>query len=116
MNEPGDETDGVISPEQGFAGSFSSGNFLFWILMDAMTLGLCYVMQYKAMPLLGIGRTLALASLYVPVSVVALYVFCGVQPEFTFLVGVVIAVVGTFVMYWERGSIEDSVRDISGGE
>lgn len=105
---------GIDNFVQVFVDTFSSGNFLFWIFMDAMTLGLCYVMQYKAMPLLGIGRTLALASLYVPVSVVGLYIFCGVQPEFTFLIGVIIAVVGTFVMYWERGSIEGSVRDVGG--
>jgi len=99
-----------------FIDTFSSGNFIFWMFIDAMTLGLCYVMQYKAFPLLGVGRTLAIGALYVPVSVVALFVFCGVQPEITFLVGVIIAVVGTFVMYWERSSIEGGLRDVGGGE
>ncbi|WII08184.1 DMT family transporter [Methanomassiliicoccales archaeon LGM-RCC1] len=97
-----------------FSAAYSNVDFLFWVGMAGMTLGMCYVMQYKGFPLLGVGRTLAIGSLYVPVSVVALFVFLGIIPDWTLIVGVVLAVVGTFVMYWESDSLEDSMRDTGG--
>lgn len=102
---------------QAFVESFTSGDFLFWEVIAGLTLGICYVMQYKAFPLLGVGRTLSIGSLYVPVSVVALFVFLGQVPSWMLILGVILAVVGTFVMYWESDSLGDSMRDTgdSGG-
>ncbi|MBO5519160.1 MAG: DMT family transporter [Candidatus Methanomethylophilus sp.] len=97
-----------------FGAAYSNPDFLFWVAMAGMTLGMCYVMQYKGFPLLGVGRTLSIGSLYAPVSVVGLYVFLGLVPEWTLLVGVALAVIGTFVMYWESNSLEDSMRDVGG--
>lgn len=94
--------------------SYSNLDYLFWIAMAGLTLGMCYVMQYKGFPLLGVGRTLSIGSLYVPVSVIALFVFLGIVPEWTLIIGVILAVAGTFVMYWESDSLEDSMRDTGG--
>ena len=97
-----------------FGEAYSNPDFLFWVGMAGMTLGMCYVMQYKGFPLLGVGRTLAIGSLYVPVSVVGLFVFLGIVPDWTLLVGVALAVIGTFVMFWESDSLQDSMRDTGG--
>ena len=101
---------------EAFVSSFSSGNFIFWEFAAGLTLGLCYVMQYKAFPLVGVGRTLSIGSLYVPVSVVALFVFLGQVPSWMLVIGVILAVVGTFVMYWESDSLDESMRDTGGAK
>lgn len=107
----------VIGPNNfadAFVSSFSNGNFIFWELVAGLTLGICYVMQYKAFPLLGVGRTLSIGSLYVPVSVIALLVFLGQVPSWMLVLGIILAVVGTFVMYWESGTLEESIRNVGG--
>lgn len=70
--------------------------------------------QYKAYALIGVGRTLSLLSLYVPISLVALYIVYGDVPSMWLVVGTLICVAGMFVMYWERGDIEESNRDYGG--
>lgn len=96
------------------AQTFTSVPFLFWMLMCALSLGFCYAAQYKAFPLIGVGRTLALCSLYVPVSLVALAVFLGTSIQWWVIIGSIIAIAGMFVMYWESGSLKDSNRDLGG--
>ncbi len=98
-----------------FIASFTSGAFIFWMVLGALTLGICYVCQYKSFPLLGVGRTLALGSLYVPVSLIGLFVFLGIAPTWTLALGAVIAVAGMFIMYWESGDLKTSNRT-RGGE
>lgn len=94
--------------------SFTSPDFLFWEILAGMTLGLCYVMQYKSFPLLGVGRTLSIGTLYVPISVIALFIFLGYVPSWMLLIGIILAVIGTFVMYWEGKSLGDSIRSTDG--
>jgi len=87
--------------------TFSNGPFLFWMAMAALSLGFCYAAQYKAFPLIGVGRTLSLCNLYVPVSMIALFVFLGQPIGVMLVVGSIIAIVGTFIMYWEKGNGEE---------
>ena len=88
--------------------TFSAGPFLFWMAICALSLGFCYAAQYKAFPLIGVGRTLCLCNLYVPVSMIALAVFLGAPLNILLIIGSVIAIAGTFIMYWEKGSDDDA--------
>lgn len=95
--------------------ALTSTPFIFWTVMAAFSLGMCYAAMYKCYPLIGVGRTLSLTALYVPVSIVALLAFFGVVPAWWIIIGAIISVAGMFVMYWESSSITDSTRE-TGGE
>lgn len=84
--------------------------FVYWMIILVLSLGFCYAAQYKAFPLIGVGRTLSLNSLYVPISLIALFVFLGSDIGILMIVGTVIAVVGVFIMYWESDSIGETMR------
>lgn len=85
------------------AQTFTSVPFLFWMMMAALSLGFCYAAQYKAFPLIGVGRTLCLCNMYVPVSMIALFIFLGVPLNALLIIGSIIAILGTFIMYWDKG-------------
>jgi len=100
----------IIGPDKFFdcmIQTFSAGPFLFWMAICALSLGFCYAAQYKAFPLIGVGRTLCLCNMYVPVSMIALAFFLGAPLNILLVIGSAIAIIGTFIMYWEKGSDED---------
>ncbi len=84
------------------AQTFGSAALLFWMAICALSLGFCYAAQYKAFPLIGVGRTLCLCNMYVPVSMIALFVFLGQELNILLIIGSIIAISGTFIMYWEK--------------
>lgn len=92
--------------------TFESEGLIFWMFMCALSLGFCYAAQYKAFPLIGIGRTLCLCNLYVPVSMVVLAAFLGQDLDWLLIVGAAIAIAGTFIMYWEKGGDDDAISEI----
>ncbi len=92
--------------------TFSSSSFILWMGIAALSLGICYVALYKAYPLIGVGRGLSIASLYVIFSITALYIFLGTPIKWWLILGASIAVIGTFVMYWESNdSLLECTRD-----
>ena len=42
--------------------------------------------------------------------------FLGQVPSWMLVIGVILAVVGTFVMYWESDSLDESMRDTGGAK
>lgn len=87
-------------------------NIVAMLAMVAMTLGIADSLIHKSLPLLGVGRALSINALYVPVSLIVLWAFLkDYTISIWLIIGVVVAVAGTFVMYWERGDITDSLRD-----
>ena len=59
---------------------------------------------------------LAINSIYVPVSLVALWVFLkDYEISMWLIVGTIVCIIGTVVMYWEKDEIQDSVRDVDLG-
>ncbi|MDI3486839.1 MAG: hypothetical protein PWQ50_2059 [Methanolobus sp.] len=92
--------------------TLSSPSFLIWIVITGLSLGLCYIALYKSFPLIGVGRGLSVSTLYVPFAMVSLYVFMGAPIAWWLVLGAMIAVLGTFVMYWESGdSLLECTRD-----
>lgn len=92
---------GVNTMTSALVATFSSSSFILWMGIAALSLGICYVALYKAYPLIGVGRGLSIASLYVIFSITALYIFLGTPIKWWLILGASIAVIGTFVMYWE---------------
>jgi len=92
----------------------TSGDFMFWMIIAALSLGMCYLAMYKCYPLIGVGRTVSFTALYVPISILALAFFLGSAISIYIVVGAAIAIIGMFIMYWEKDSMADSVRE--GGE
>ncbi|WP_440951461.1 hypothetical protein [Methanococcoides sp. FTZ1] len=94
-------------------GTFTSPSFLIWMLIVSLTMGVCYIALYKSYPLIGVGRGLSIGTLYVPFAILGLSVFMGVPIGWWIIIGASIAIVGTFVMYWDSGgdSLLECTRD-----
>lgn len=93
-----------------FVSAFTNTSFVFWMIIAGFSLGMCYVTMYKCYPLLGVGRTQAVSALYVPVSIVALWLFRGQDPSLWVVAGTVLALIGLFVMIGDSKSLEGSTR------
>lgn len=92
--------------------TLSSPSFIIWALIAGLTVGLCYVALYKAYPLIGVGRGLSVGSLYVIFAILGLSFFMGSPIGLWLVIGASIAIIGTFVMYWESGdSLLECTRD-----
>lgn len=82
-------------------------NYL-WLGLAGLTFGFCYVSWYKSFPLIGVGRGQAIAALYGPFAVVWLTIFTFELPEINFIIGGLVAVLGSFVMYTERREVMEA--------
>jgi drug/metabolite transporter (DMT)-like permease len=88
-------------------------NLLLLVLLG-LTFGFCYVAWYKSFPLIGVGRGQAIASLYGPLALVWLYVFTLEPPGIQFVVGGLVTVVGSFVLFTERRDVLEVIRAVPG--
>lgn len=79
------------------------------LLMMGLTFGLCYVTWYKSFPLIGVGRGQAVGSLYGLMAIVFLWLFTGSASVF-YLVGAIICIIGTFMLFTEKTDDMDSLR------
>ena len=94
--------------------ALTSGPVLLLLVLLGLTFGFCYVSWYKSFPLIGVGRGQAIAALYGPLALVWLYVFTFEPPGIQFVVGAVIAVVGSFILFTERRDVLEVVRAVPG--
>ena len=85
---------------------------LIWLLFAGFTFGFSYVCWYKAFPLIGVGRGQAIASFYGVFAVIYLTIFTLDLPKWNFIVGLVLAIIGGFIMFYEDESQMDVVRDV----
>lgn len=86
-------------------------NYL-WLGLAGLTFGFCYVSWYKSFPLIGVGRGQAIAALYGPFAVIWLTIFTFELPEINFIIGGLVAVLGSFVMYTERREVMEVIRAV----
>lgn len=80
------------------------------LLMAGITFGFCYVSWYKSFPLIGVGRGQGIGNLYGIMAVVFIAVFVGTVPKWTVLVGGVLCVVGSLIMFTEGSLALESLR------
>lgn len=97
------------------AGTF---NFwaIVWLLLAGVTFGFCYVSWYKSFPLIGVGRGQAVAAFYGMFAVVFLAIFTLSFPDWNFLIGLALTVLGGFIMFSESSEVVEVVRESSGKE
>jgi drug/metabolite transporter (DMT)-like permease len=86
-------------------------NWLLLVLLG-LTFGYCYVSWYKSFPLIGVGRGQAIAALYGPLFLVWLYFFTLEWPGTEFVIGAIVCVVGSFVLFTERRDVLEVIRAI----
>jgi drug/metabolite transporter (DMT)-like permease len=80
------------------------------LLLAGISFAFAQVTWYKSFPLIGVGRGQAVGDLYGVFTVLFVIVFALDIPEWNFLLGLVLAVVGGFVMYTERDSVLEVIR------
>jgi drug/metabolite transporter (DMT)-like permease len=85
---------------------------IIWLLFAGFTFGFSYVCWYKAFPLIGVGRGQAIASFYGVFAVVYLTIFTLDLPQWNFLLGLGLAIIGGFIMFYEDESKMEVVRDV----
>lgn len=94
--------------------ALSSGTVWLLLVQLGLTFGFCYVAWYKSFPLIGVGRGQAIAALYGPFALVWLFIFTLTIPGIQFIIGGLIAVVGSFVLFTERRDVLDVIRAVPG--
>jgi drug/metabolite transporter (DMT)-like permease len=85
---------------------------IIWLLMAGLTFGFCYVAWYKSFPLIGVGRGQALGAFHAVFAVVFLAIFTLDLPEWYFLIGLALTILGGFVMITESSEKVEVVRAI----
>jgi len=85
------------------------------VLLLGLTFGFCYVSWYKSFPLIGVGRGQAIAALYGPFALVWLTIFTLVTPSWQFMVGGLLAVAGSFILFTERRDVLEVIRAVPSG-
>lgn len=88
---------------------------LLLLVLLGLTFGFCYVAWYKSFPLIGVGRGQAIAALYGPFALVWLTIFTLVTPSWQFIVGGLIAVVGSFILFTEKRDVLEVIRAVPSG-
>ena len=80
------------------------------LIMAGITFGFCYVAWYKSFPLIGVGRGQGIGNLYGLFAVIFIFLFVGQAPEWTILLGGILCVVGSLVMFTEESLELQSLR------
>ena len=93
----------------------TNSDMLLWLFIIALVMVPCNACTNKGFPLIGVARTASLNALYAPFSMIFLFLFMGIVPAWVVLIGVVIALVGVYVMYYDSGDLAEGNR-ASGGE
>jgi len=85
---------------------------LTWLMLLGLTYAFCYASWYKSFPLIGVGRGCAFSALYAVFAVTYLSVFTLDPPALNFVLGLVLAIAGAFVMFTEREGVMEVVRSV----
>jgi len=80
------------------------------LMIAGITFGFCYVAWYKSFPLIGVGRGQGIGNLYGLFAVIFIFMFFGTVPEWTLILGGLLCVVGSLVMFTEESLELQSIR------
>ncbi|MCK8515141.1 hypothetical protein M0534_02175 [Methylonatrum kenyense] len=80
------------------------------LLLAGVSFAFGQVTWYRSFPLIGVGRGQAVGDLYAVFTVLFVAAFTLQMPDWNFLLGLVLAVFGGFVMFTERDSVLEVVR------
>jgi drug/metabolite transporter (DMT)-like permease len=83
-----------------------------WLALAGLTYAFCYAAWYKSFPLIGVGRGCAFSTLSGLFAVAFISAFTLEAPALNFALGMVIAVIGGFVMFTERSEVMEVIRAV----
>lgn len=111
----------LVLPALGWVGNFpvagllhdsvTNPRALLWIVLAAVCHAYCYTAFYKSFSLIGVGRGEAIGNLYAVFALVFIALFTLQLPAWYFLVGLVLTVAGSFVMFSEPAESVAALRD-----
>ncbi|MEO8417510.1 MAG: DMT family transporter [Methylophilaceae bacterium] len=92
-------------------GTFTHGKALLWIFLAAACHAYCYTAWYKSFSLIGVGRGEAIGNLYAVFALIFIAAFTLQLPQWYFMVGLILTVLGSFVMFSEPAESVAQLRD-----
>ncbi|MBN9354537.1 MAG: EamA family transporter, partial [Hyphomicrobium denitrificans] len=95
--------------------TMTHGKAVLWILLAAACHAYCYTSFYKSFTLIGVGRGEAIGNLYAIFALIFIAAFTLQLPEWYFLIGLVLTVLGSFVMFSEPAESVAQLRDTGTG-
>jgi len=84
---------------------------LLWIVLASACHAYCYTSFYKSFSLIGVGRGEAVGNLYAVFALIFIALFTLAFPRWYFLVGLVLTVAGSFVMFGEPAESVAELRN-----
>lgn len=91
--------------------TFTNQKAMIWILLASACHAYCYTSWYKSFSLIGVGRGEAIGNLYAVFALIFIAAFTLQFPEWYFVVGLVIAVLGSFIMFSESAESVANLRE-----
>jgi drug/metabolite transporter (DMT)-like permease len=86
---------------------------MLWIILAAACHAYCYTAFYKSFSLIGVGRGEAIGNLYAVFALIFIAAFTLQLPQWYFILGLILTVLGSFVMFSESAESVADLRDNS---
>ncbi len=93
------------------ADTLADGRAMLWIVLASVCHAFCYTSFYKSFSLIGVGRGEAIGNLYAVFALLFIAAFTLEVPPVYFIIGLVLAVGGSFVMFREPADAITTLRD-----
>lgn len=91
--------------------TLSDGGAMTWIILAAACHAYCYTAFYKSFSLIGVSRGEAIGNLYGVFALLFVAMFTLQLPQWYFIVGLALTVLGSFVMFSESAESIAQLRD-----
>jgi drug/metabolite transporter (DMT)-like permease len=92
--------------------TISESRAMLWIFLAAACHAYCYTAFYKSFSLIGVGRGEAVGNLYAVFALIFIAAFTLQLPQWYFLVGLALTVLGSFVMFGESAESVAQLREV----
>lgn len=94
--------------------TITSSKALLWIFLASACHAYCYTAFYKSFSLIGVGRGEAIGNLYAMFALIFIAAFTLQLPAWYFIIGLVLTITGSFVMFSESAESIANLRDVDG--
>lgn len=91
--------------------TFADGRAMIWVVLAAACHAFCYTAFYKSFSLIGVTRGEAIGNLYAVFALIFVAMFTLQLPEWYFIVGLVLTIAGSFVMFSEPAESVMQLRE-----
>lgn len=96
-----------------FIGTLTTPMALTWMILASVCHAFCYTAFYKCFPLIGVSRGEAVANLHGIFAVLFVLIVTLQWPEWYFIVGLVITMAGSFIMFREPAESIAELRQVN---